>query len=239
MNLPRNLALAATVVGALAASVPAHAVPSLQLYIDGATYDASDETWVVGPGSPVTLWLIGNPATAGGFDLTNLHIVAGYDAADAGGVSITLTPTTTGDSVFTDTSLPATPMSDGAETVGSAPLMNSGASLASHGEYGSDTAWQSWSLNDDMLLSELDSPIADFDATVPTSSTGTGIIHAYEVTFSGTDTLHFDAFGTRNGSDVFVPFSHDAGTMISEPATIAIFAIGLIGLGYMHRRRTT
>jgi len=155
-------------------------------------------------------------------------------------VTITLTPVTTGDSVFSDSSVPAPPTSDGAENIGSSPLMNSGASLPSHGEYGADTAWQSWSLNDDMLQSETDSPIADFITAFPSVSVATGIIHAYQVSFSGTDSIHFDAFGTQGGNDVFAPFSHDAavenGVAIPEPATIAIFAAGLVGLGIMRRR---
>jgi hypothetical protein len=240
VNFLGKLVVVATVVGALAASAPAHAVPSLQLYLDGATYDTTDESWVLSSSSPVTLWLIGNPATAGGADLTNLHIIAGYDSADAGAVTITLSPTTTGDSLFTDSSLPAVPTFDGPENVGTIPLLNSGgASLPSHGVYGAATAWQSWSLNDDMLASEADSPIADFITDFPASSTGLGIIHAYQVTFTGTDSLHFDVYGTRKGKDVFAPFSHDAeiGPDVSEPATLAVFAVGLVGLGFIQRRR--
>ncbi len=70
MKISRNLVLAATVIGTLTASVPAHAVPALQLYIDGATYDSGEETWVLSSSDTVTLWLIGNPDTAGGIDLT-------------------------------------------------------------------------------------------------------------------------------------------------------------------------
>jgi len=98
------------------------------------------------------------------------------------------------------------PTSDGPENVGTVPLMNSGSSsLPSHGIYGAGTAWQSWSLNDDMLQSEADSPIADFITAFPTASTGLGIIHAYQVSFTGTDSLHFDVYGTKKGKDVFAP----------------------------------
>ena len=242
MKSLKILVMAATAIGTLAASVPANAVPALQLYLDGVTYDTADDSWVLSSTSPVMLWLVGNPATAGGADLSNLHIVAGYGAADAGAVTITLSPTTAGNSLFTDTSLPAIPTLDGPENIGTSPLMNSGsASLPSHGIYGAGAAWQSWSLNDDMLESETDSPIADFMTAFPTTSTGLGIIHAYQVPFTGTDSLHFDVYGTQKGRDVFAPFSHDAeidpGDDVSEPATLAVFAMGLIGLAFIRRRR--
>src|SRR3546814_10164813 len=70
MTMVKRLMLAATAAGiaAMMAAAPARAVPLLQLYIEGATYNVATETWeLLRPiDQPLRLWTIGNVAGPGG-----------------------------------------------------------------------------------------------------------------------------------------------------------------------------
>src|SRR5688500_15939669 len=63
----------------LLGSNPAQAVPVLQLYVEGATYDGT-ETWTETGPNPCRLWVIGNVAGPGGKGvLNNVRLSAVYD----------------------------------------------------------------------------------------------------------------------------------------------------------------
>src|SRR5678816_3675014 len=62
----------------------AAAVPELQIYIEGATYDSASETWVATSTSPFRLWVIGNVAGEGGKGpLYDVKLAAAYNATDS------------------------------------------------------------------------------------------------------------------------------------------------------------
>jgi len=101
----------------------AMAEPVLQLYIEGATYDTSTETWVTNSSS-FRLWVIGNITGGGGAgEITDVHLaVAFMTSENTGGAGVTLTPTTAGGAAmsygsapngpYTDTSTPGAPTFD-------------------------------------------------------------------------------------------------------------------------------
>ena len=230
------------------------AVPVLQLYVEGASYDQDHESWVFEAveGDPIRLWVIGNVAGPGGqgtiYDVKLSIVYADPMPGDGGsGVSFGLTGSTTGGyGGFFDPSTPGDPSLTQINENGDLPELYDGSRLLpSHGVYGPGFEWQEFFLGDFQLT---DSPIADFiDAFPSAGSVGQGQINAYELTLlSGSVTnLHLDAYdhvqaGNR-AKAVFAPFSHDAGTGINhrvpEPAVLGLLAGTLLGLGLLGRRR--
>lgn len=199
-------------------ALPANAVPALQIYIQGATYDAADETWVASGSvfSPIRLWVVGNLEGPGGKgDLFDVRAAFSY-GSDAGNVTMDISPVTTGGyGGFFDPSTPVGPTLLATHTDGSRPTLANGKSLASHGEYGADTYWQEWALGDFDLV---DSPIADFIDSFPNAPFDPmGQINAYDITVAGLaegEYVHIDVYGYYlSNADkvkaVFAPFSHD------------------------------
>jgi len=244
--------MVAVVLGTTAAR-DAVAIPILQLYIEGATYDDVTDTWVSTSTSPVRLWAIGNVDGEGGMGtITDVQLAIAY--ASGLDPAFTLTPSTTGGYLsFTDPSTPSAPTA-GPTGDGTQPQLNDGSDLPAHGIYGSGTEWQQFELGDFSLT---DSEIEDFnDDPAPTASGSTeGQINVYEVSVSGVDegtVFHFDLFnhvvGGNDGKYVFAPFSHDAegggdngggggGGAIPEPASVLVWGLlGLLGAVVARRR---
>lgn len=241
------------VLGAIGLSalvaVQAHAIPVLQIYLEGATYDAASESWLANfsAGGTLRLWTIGDVSSKG--TIYDVKLAVAYDADDS--PTITLTPATTGGyGGFTDPSLPIAPAYLRTVTDGSSPKLYDGSSLPSHGEYGSGVAWQEFALGDFTLK---DSPMADFITSFPsaTSSHDTGQINVYDITVTGTDFVHFDLYDhtvsftkgraktTSSTKSWFAPFSHDGeGHSVPDGGpTGMLLGLSLAGLGWLNRRR--
>jgi VPDSG-CTERM motif len=201
----------------LLAPPSAQAIPLLQLYIEGATYDSTSETWVANFSSSDTLrlWAIGNvtgPGSKG--SIFDVKLALAYDVADS--PTITLTPSATGGyGGFTDPSTPGAATFIQTKTDGSVPKLGDGSNLASHGEYGAGTAWSEYGLGNFTLS---DSPSGDFISSFPTPGANGFQINVYDITITGTDSVHFDLYDhyqSKQGAKVvnkyvFAPFSHDA-----------------------------
>lgn len=237
-----------------AVSLSVKAVPVLQLYVEGASYDTEHESWVfaVTDGDPIRLWVIGNisgPGGKGAIEGVKLSIVYPDPLpGDSGSaVSINITPTTTGGfGGFTDpgTPTPPAPIHLQTDEAGNIPILYDGKTLATHGVYGDGWEWQEFMLGD---FATPDSPGADFIYQFPDPVPGSDFqINAYEITVTGpASDLHFDAYdhvqSKNHAKAVFAPFSHDAGTGINErlpePGTLALLALGLFGLYGVSVRR--
>ena len=236
-SLARVAVLAA--LGLFAAAAPAQAVPVLQLYIEGSTYDATDETWTIQTTGTFTLWVIGDVSRYGTIYDVRLSAAAATSEIQAGG-TVSLTPTTaTG---ITDPSTASTPVAtvNSPSPDGAIPLLGNGSPLPSHGEFGPGVSFFEWSLGDFTLT---DSPIGDFITTFPSSFPDMGQISAYTVTVSGLTEVHFDAYDhieSRNKLKfVKAPFSHDAsGTNVPEPGVLFLLGGSLAGLAVWARRRS-
>jgi hypothetical protein len=235
MNLARVLATGAATLGiALLGSSPAQAVPKLQLYIEGATYDLATETWVTTDGT-FDIWVIGNvdgPGGAKGDPILDVKLAAAVVTGDPG--SITLTPGTT--SLVTDPSTPGAPAANGVSADGAVPLLGDGKPLATHGIYEPGVSFYEWELGDFSLT---DSPVGDFIGGFPaTLYPNAGQINVYRVTIAGfADGVHFDVYNHVEGANhsTFGPFSHDAGAVVPEPRATLLFGVGCLLAGVAGR----
>lgn len=186
--------LLVALLGLLFAATPAIAVPPLQLYVEGATYDTATANWTF-TGDNFKRWVLGDVGHYG--TIGDVRLTAAYATGLTG--SISLTPALAAPSLLPspgDPSLPPTPSLVGTslnalspssacgpnDTVGTLPCMGSSGTLPKHGEYGSGVQWVEFALGD---FTKTDSPIGDYIGSSPSTFPDLGQIDAYNVTISG------------------------------------------------------
>jgi hypothetical protein len=239
----------------LVAALPtvSQAVPVLQLYVEGATYNSNTQSWEFVADSqgvvPIRLWAIGNVAGPGGHGpISDVKLAIAFDT-EIGELGINILPSSTnGYGGFTDPSPSSAAPLVQYVTDGSLPELSDGRTLPKHGEYGPGTSWKEYLLGD---FTRTDSPIADFITTFPTLGSNPplqGQINAYEITFlkpvGETVHVHFDLYDNiQSGNKAkakFSPFSHDAhadGVVAPEPSTFVMLAMGLVCACFLIRPR--
>ncbi|MBN2654849.1 MAG: choice-of-anchor N protein [Nitrospirae bacterium] len=228
------------------APVSVQAYPALQLYIDGASYDETTESWSISA-SNFDIWIIGDLKNGDIFDVKLTTTFYGTSG------SINFTPKTT--IKITDPSIPTNDPDNPSVVSGiNFPHYDTGVHpvLPPHGIFDSTSVWADFFLGDFTLK---DSPIGDFMTEYPSSFDSTGQINVYSVSLSGWEKVHFDAYGFKADGGLYytdnitynllpgvttvnAPFSHDATTTnIPEPSTLILLAAGLFFIGLYSRKK--
>ncbi|HTK32846.1 MAG TPA: choice-of-anchor N protein [Candidatus Saccharimonadaceae bacterium] len=218
----RRLFLGLAVIAGMSLAASAQAIPALQLYIAGSTYNAATETWEINSNS-FDLWVLGDVDKTGG--IFNVNLAASFYGT--GSMSITPVSGPLVDKGSDQTQFAGTGFDQGVST---------------HEEFANADSHNFWGIGD---FTGTGDQIGDYTGGLPLTFPDKGQINVYHVDITGYDLVHFDAFDHYVSGDHIqytkAPFSHDAsggGTNpVPEPGTMALMGTGLIGIAVSRLRR--
>ena len=234
------------------------AVPNLQIYIPGATYDTETETWVIYEMN-YELWVIGAH-----LDVNDVKFAAAFPTGENGSIQVTWhtpsSPDYGGGGIddftltFNDPNLGADsnrldyedyrdsyPTSDpDPATYGfgsGTPLAGDGAQIPPHGVFPTD--FYEYFIGD----FGTDGTVENYIPGDELGDEACGEIKIFDISVSGYSWVDIGAYdhvilSNTNAKYVFTPYSHDGASTIPEPATMLLLGSGLIGLGWFGRRKT-
>lgn len=216
-NLKGRRAVLALAIAVLGQS--AWATPSLQVYIDGGTYDVGTQTWVTGDQTFTLSTLATNTGTASFTDATLAYLSIALDpSVDPTSGSISVNGATIDTSAFVF----------GRPPVGYDTTPPNNDSLATHSVY--DTWYYEYGF---ALGTACTACVTDM------TSPGTAVdgwVNNFDISISGFDSAHFDLYTVKTvggypAIDEFAPFSHDGEyrVQVTEPSSLALLGIGLLG----------
>jgi len=255
MKKIKILLLCAVLLGfSLGLTLDSWAIPNLQIYIPGATYDMESETWIINS-YDYQLWVIGAHINVydvkfamavptdedGSIDVTWLE--PGSPDYGAGDDTLTLLdPDLGGDPLdydsYRDSYETGTPDPN---TYGfaenSTPLMGDGDPLPPHGVFPTD--FYEYYIGNFGTGQTVENYIPGPEE----GDTAPGEIKKFDISVSGyswVDIVAYDhvVIGKNKAKYIFSPFSHDGagGDPVPEPATMLLLGSGFIGLAGFRKR---
>jgi len=225
------------VAALMGSSFSVSALPTLQTYIDGSTYDAATQTWVTNANSFTFSALGTNEGKGAGkgsiplMDGTEVFISVAIDknSLPTDG-SITIDGTTIASSSFIE----------GIPPIGLNPTPPNNDELASHGVF------ETWFAEYSFTFDTSNGCLACVSDMAPSGS-GTdkdGWIENFVIDIAGFDSVHFDLYTKSvdadgyTSIDHFAPFSHDSEfSRVPTPGILYLFGIGLLGMYTANRRK--
>jgi len=199
---------------AIAAPQPAWAVPDLQLFVEGATYDPQTETWVTASST------------------FNLQVLVANHALEDVYVAVAIPPDV-------DPTSGTVMMGGSPVTIGSSPgtpTMSNGHALPGHGIY--PTYFGTYYVGP-LLTPSAATPVQDMQPGGGGGWSTLGLTVNIPVSISGFGSVHFDVYDHIAGDTKvrFAPFSHDA-EYAPEPSSLLLLLSGtggMLGLGVCRR----
>ncbi len=236
MRSHRYLLVTAILILGFATSVGA--VPNLQIYIPGATYDMGTETWVI-YAYDYELWVIGAH-----LNVYDVKFAAAVPTNEDGTIKVTWLQGQLNDD---NSNVVKEPYYSETldETVSDpyisfcacgTPTMGDGKQLPPHGVF--PTSYYEYFIGDFGTGQTVQNyiPGDEWGDEAP------GEIKKFDINVRGYTTVDIVAYdhvilGKNKAKHVFSPFSHDGHSVIPEPATMVLVGTGLIGLGWLGRRK--
>jgi hypothetical protein len=198
---------------AIVAPQPACAVPDLQLFVEGATYDPQTETWVTASSA------------------FNLQVLVANNTLEDVYVAVAIPPD--GDPTGGTVTLGGSPVPISSSP--GVPIMGNGKALPGHGIY--PTYFGTYFLGN--LVPTAATPVQDMQPGGGGGWSTLGLVVNIPVAITGFGSVHFDVYNHIAGDTRvrFAPFSHDA-EYTPEPGSLLLLLSGtggILGLGVCKR----